>query len=206
MFGLLLVGGLFVLNFLISWWNARAVGKIWVETKQAGGWYRFIAWMGAAMSAAGFTWCYLTVIGIVLGVTGKLTYAQLDLLFNLGYVLIVPVVLFAGYALTFESWRQAFHRHSLGNMGVAGWNTFASAYNTYNAVQGFGPALKSIGNGFSSLSRSKNGAALVLVLAILALCIGGGTLTTAALIHHYAAQEELELVAQRAGRPEYARW
>ena len=49
------IGFLWILNFGISWWNAYAVGVTWVETKNMGGYQRFMAWMGAIMSASGFT-------------------------------------------------------------------------------------------------------------------------------------------------------
>ena len=35
-----------IMNFGISIWNAYAVGKVWVESKHAGGWHRFMAWIG----------------------------------------------------------------------------------------------------------------------------------------------------------------
>jgi len=35
---------------------------MWVETKEMGGWSRFMTWMGAIMSASGFTWCYLVIL------------------------------------------------------------------------------------------------------------------------------------------------
>ena len=56
--GYVLFALVWVLNFGISVWNAYAVGKVWVEARLAGGWHRFMCWMGAVMSACGFTWCY----------------------------------------------------------------------------------------------------------------------------------------------------
>ncbi len=61
---------IWLLNFAISAWNAYAVGRAWVETKVAGGWPRFMAWMGAIMSASGFSWCYLFLL--VLGASVRL--------------------------------------------------------------------------------------------------------------------------------------
>jgi hypothetical protein len=50
-----------ILNFGISWWNARVTGLDWVESKHLGGWIRFMTWMGWLMSALGFTWCYVLI-------------------------------------------------------------------------------------------------------------------------------------------------
>lgn len=199
MFALVLIGVLVVVNLAISWWNAKAVGTIWVESKQAGGWYRFMAWMGAIMSAAGFTWSYLVIIGLGLGYFHVLDLEQLQYLFDVGYVTLIPFVLFAGYAITFDSWRIAFHERSLGGYGVAGWNTFASAYNTYNAVQGFGPALGNVFNGLGKvMSKSGKSAGYVAILIVFLLILTAGITTTAALIHHYAAREDLAAIEQRA--------
>lgn len=46
------------LNVVLSAVNAWGCGKSWTETKHAGGLAHFMNWMGAVMSASGFTWCY----------------------------------------------------------------------------------------------------------------------------------------------------
>ena len=35
------------LNLVISFLNARNVGRIWAESKAVGGWVRLLAWCGA---------------------------------------------------------------------------------------------------------------------------------------------------------------
>lgn len=189
---------LVLLNLGISWWNAYAVGQAWVESKHTGGYRRFMAWMGALMSGAGFTWCYFIIIGLVLGATHVLDARNLQLLFDIGYVMVIPVVLFAGWAITIDSWKRAYHQRTLGNMGVAGWNSFASMYNTYNAVQGFGGA---IGNIFKNLSADDDdgeGALGMLVLLVALVAAALGAITTTLLIKHYAGRERLEVVRARA--------
>jgi len=61
---------LLVLNFGISIFNSVVTGASWVETKAAGGWARFMSWMGATMAACGFTWCYLAVLALLAGPGG----------------------------------------------------------------------------------------------------------------------------------------
>jgi hypothetical protein len=65
-----------VLNFAISVWNAYAVGKVWVEARVAGGWHRLMCWIGAIMSACGFTWCYLSFLALTAHHFGWLTDEQ----------------------------------------------------------------------------------------------------------------------------------
>ncbi len=38
---------LVILNFGISWWNAKVTGQIWLESKAIGGISRVMAWVGA---------------------------------------------------------------------------------------------------------------------------------------------------------------
>lgn len=45
-------------NLVISFLNARNVGRVWAETKAVGGWIRVLAWCGAIQSAIGFTYVY----------------------------------------------------------------------------------------------------------------------------------------------------
>jgi hypothetical protein len=190
---------LLLLNLGISWWNAYAVGHAWVESKHAGGSRRFMAWMGALMSGAGFTWCYFIIIGLILGATHVLDARNLQLLFDVGYVMVIPVVLFAGWAITIDSWKRAYHQRTLGNMGVAGWNSFASMYNTYNAVEGFGGVLGDIFKNFSADDEDGDGAPAMLVLLLALAAAALGAITTTLLIKHYAGKERLEAIRDRAG-------
>lgn len=178
------------LNLGISFWNAYAVGTSWVESKHAGGWRRFIAWCGAIMTDIGFTWCILILIGLGANQAGWLTEDATQLLFNIGYVLIIPFLLFAGWALTFDSWARAYRERGSANLGVAGWNTFASSYNTYNAVTSLGDVVEKILDELGKMSKNKDGAQLALVILLLLVSVGMGTLITYWLINRYAAQDE----------------
>jgi hypothetical protein len=176
---------LLVFNTAISLWNAYAVGKAWVEAKYAGGWPRFMTWMGAIMAASGLSWgiLILLIFGFVAG--GKLTpdWGQVGL--DLGYVIIVPGILFSGLMITVDSWARAYRTHKVLDFGVAGYNSFAEVYNTYHAIQGIGPALSHVFKAFLGGGGKKSGALLVILLVIFAL--GLGIIITAAIIHHVAA-------------------
>lgn len=183
-----------VLNFGISWWNAYAVGKAWVETKHRGGWPRFMAWMGAIQSASGFTWCYLFILAMVANQLHYLNEQALMVCFQFGYILIIPGILFSGLMITLDSWAAAYKQRTLANVGSAAYNTFAQIYNTYNAIETIGPAFKSVVNFFGGDRKSgdseddNGGAALVLIVA---LALAAGIVTTAAIIKHTAAREPL---------------
>ena len=180
------------LNLGISFWNAYAVGNAWVEAKYAGGWRRFITWMGAIMADIGFTWCTLTLLGVVTNQVGWLNDYSLEILLNLGYVVIIPFLLFAGYAIMLDSWQRAYRQRTVANMGVAGYNTFANAYNTYHAIDGMGDALVTV---FDALfggkrKRGKDEAQLLLIIILFVFSFGFGTIVTWALINRYAGRDE----------------
>lgn len=186
---------LLVLNFAISWWNATQVGKAWVETKFAGGWMRFMAWCGATMAACGFTWCILITMVLAGSAIDPKHFTEpvVTTSLQLGYVVIIPAVLMSGYAIMFDSWARAWRERSATSLGIAGWNTFANAYNTYNAVRDFGGAFKDVSKFFESNGKSKNSdaAAAILVAALVSVALLGGVLLTAAIIRKNAASNPL---------------
>jgi hypothetical protein len=184
-----------VLNFGIAVWNAYAVGKVWVEARHEGGWHRFMCWMGAVMSACGFTWCYLTFLALTAHHFKYLSEDQLMAVLNLGYVLLVPFILFSGYAITLDSWGQAYRRGGFLNYGAAAWNTYASIHNTYSAWRNMGGAFASLGNFFRRRGKSSNGGdgpnAVILVILLVALALLAGVITTAVIIRRVAATDPL---------------
>lgn len=201
-----LVTFIWFLNFGISWWNARVTGLVWVETKQIGGWQRFMTWMGGVMSASGFSYCFLILL-----LFGSY-YAQFSFLepnqppvlterlvldgFSLGYVLLIPGILFSGMMIWIDSLVEAWKRRDLPSMGVAAWNTYAQVHNTYEAFSGMGNALEGAGDLFKgggrNNSKDKGGALMVLlVVALVVLAIVGGTLLTITIVRHYAGTRPL---------------
>lgn len=193
---------LILLNFGISWWNAYAVGTMWVESKVAGGMMRLMAWSGAVMSASGFTWCILLVLTLFghsidpALVTERIQTVAIEL----GYVILIPGILLSGLAITFESWARAWKDRSLANLGVAGWNTYAQAHNMYHAYQDYGSAFKDVGDFFSGSSSSKSSSkddaqakAMLLVVGLVIVSLIAGVLLTYAIITKTAAREALPM-------------
>jgi len=160
----------FILNLGISIFNAWGVGRTWDSTKAKGGGAHFMNWMGAIMSASGFTWCYLVVIGFICTqvpwTTGEgaeavtaplLDPVSLQAFADLGYLIIIFPILGSGLAITISSWRAVARRRSAGGFAVAGWNTFAQGYNTYNAIQAIPGVWSRLGDFFGGKSSSSSG-------------------------------------------------
>lgn len=181
--------GVMILNLVISFLNARNVGRIWAETKAVGGWIRLLAWCGAIQSAVGFTFVYAIVVSYIAVSTGYLPTSMLGLLSSLIYLMIIVPAIGSGIIITIQSWINFAREKSLMNLGVAGWNTFAQAYNTYNAIQSFGPALDTVQEGLGGLfdgdGDSDNSTMRVLLLA--AIILLAGVMTTTVIIRRYEA-------------------
>lgn len=210
---LLLIGFIWVLNFAISWWNAYACGKCWVESKAAGGWIRFMVWMGAIMSAAGFTWCYLIFEALTAYHFGFIDAFYMGITLQLGYIILVPVILFAGYAITLDSWARAFRQGGVLNYGVAAYNTYATYHNTASAISNFGEAFGNVVEAFSGKGKSRSSSSsdskgagqlvmLLIVVFLVVLSIILGILTTTLIIKKTSATDDLlpldELERRRA--------
>jgi hypothetical protein len=195
--GFVLFALVWVLNFAISVWNAYAVGKVWVEARVAGGWHRVMCWMGAILSASGFTWCYLSFLALTAHYFQWITEDQTMAALNLGYILLIPFVLFAGYAVTLDSWVQAFRRGGFMNYGVAAWNTYASIHNSYSAMRNLGGAFSSLGSFLGDRRKDRSdrdgdgASGVIVVLLLVALALLGGIITTAVIIRRVAATDPL---------------
>ena len=175
------------LNLGISIWNAYATGKVWVEAKHAGGMRRFMAWMGYLMASFGFSWDILVLVGVLLHSSGKITSDQANLFFQIGYLILIPGILFSGYAIMFQSWANAYRNHSVGNMGVAAYNTYANIHNTFNAIDDLPKAFESVFNAFTR--GSGKGKANGLILFAVILCVLSGFVIAALIVHRVAASD-----------------
>jgi hypothetical protein len=178
---------IWILNLVISIWNAYATGKVWVEAQHAGGGYRFMAWMGYLMASLGFSWNIFIVVGFYLSSAGKITPEQTDLFFSLGYVVLAPGFLFSGYAIMFQSWANAYRDHSVRNLAVAGYNTYANLHNTFNVIDNFPKAFGSVLKAFAGGSGKGKANGLIFFLAL--VCVLSGFIITALIVHRVAASD-----------------
>jgi hypothetical protein len=194
---MLLLAFLLILNLPISVWNAYVCGHAWIESKTVGGWTRFMVWIGAIMSACGFTWCYALLAAFGLDYMGFLDDHWMKVMLELTYIILVPIILFGGYAVMLDSWSRAFREGGLLNYGAAAYNTYANFHNTASAISGFGDAfgdvIRSFSGGSSGSDDDDNGSAMMglLVIVAVAVSLGLGILTTTLIIKKVAASDRL---------------
>lgn len=182
---------LWLLNFIISIFNAVMCGKTWNETRFAGGMPHFMNWMGAVMSASGFTWCYLVVLVFFGGtypieaddgtMSTLLTMEQVQAVADLGYILVVFPILGSGIAITVHAWGVAYRRRTLLDGGIAAWDTFAMVYNVSSALKNVPAAGMRLDSFFKGKSDDKG--KLIVVLLVVA-CALAGVLSTYLIIRH----------------------
>jgi hypothetical protein len=185
---LLLLG----VNFAISWWNARLVGLDWIESKYIGGWVRFMVWMAWLQSALGFTWCYVLVLAFFAQSAGYIDAQTAEATLSLGYLIVIPGILFSGTFIWIDSVVQAWRQRDLPTMATAAWNTFAEIHNAYSAVEGVSAAFKSVGSMFKSADADDiKGAAIIAMIVIAVSALAGGFITTELIRRHYAASRPL---------------
>lgn len=203
-----------LLNFVISWFNAWSVGKTWTETKAVGGPVHFMSWMGAIMAAVGFTWCYSVILGYgaatipltdeETGVSAPLlSIEEVEVFFDLAYLIYIFPLIGSGMAIMTHSWGVFWRRRSLGSGVTAGWNTYAQLHNFYHAVQHVPVAFDNVGSFFKGSSDNKDGKGLIILL-LAAVSVLGGVLTTWAIIRRtardtaFSRREKYEQMAEEA--------
>lgn len=169
------------LNLVISWWNARVCGQAWAEANALGGFGKVLIWSGAIQSAIGFSMIYIFLMAGLGAVTGFLPAAIIKGMMSLWYLAIIVPALGTGLIITVHSWIAAYRERDFASIGTAAYNTIAQAHNMYGAIDGIGKALSGVGDLFDS-DDPKAGIAIVLVI----VALGGGILTTWALIRKYA--------------------
>jgi hypothetical protein len=193
-----LIGLVWLLNFAISVWNAYAVGRSWVEARAVGGWPRVMCWSGAVMSASGFTWCYLILLGLIAYHFEWIDQTQLAVAFDLGYVLLIPGILLSGLMIMLDSWARAFRQGGFLNYGAAVYNTYAQIHNTYSAITSFGQAFRNVSSFFGAGKSSGSGRddrdssrGMVLVTLLVVAALAAGILTTTFIIRRVAGSTPL---------------
>lgn len=173
-----------VLNFGISWWNAWSAGRFWTEVKITGGFPRLLVWSAVVMSAVGFTWVYLTILTVGAVAFEKLTVEQAEVMFNLGYLILIPALLTSGTVIWVHSLIVAWRRRRFGDVAVAAYNTVAHLRNTWQAARHAPGAFESVVKFFFGGKRksSKDSAAAMLIIFLIVLALSAGTLTTATIV------------------------
>lgn len=146
------------------------------------------------MSAAGFTWCYLVILGGIFtgievtaddGTVGPiLSEAAAQAFADLGYMVIIFPIIGSGIAITVHSWGVFWRQRNFSSGATAGWNSFAQVYNVMGAMREIPGATSRLGDFFggSSSSSDSKGKGGAIVLALVAVAVVGGCLTTWAIV------------------------
>lgn len=197
---MVLVVLLMLWNFGVSWLNCWFVGRTWAESKVIGGWTRLVTLAAAVMGASGFVWCNMLALGFLASTHAgllppkyELNDTYLGLLFNMGYALVIVPILGSGLAIWADSVKRAYKNRDGVSIGVAGYNTFAMAYDTYEAAKFLPSVLKSVGKTLESTKDARAKLMLATVYAVLALSVGLGIGLAYYIIHSTAVK-----VAQNA--------
>lgn len=181
------------LNFIISWYNAYAVGKYWSESKEIGGWVRISAVAGYAMAIIGFTLVYGCLLLLAFPYVAPLIPALKDvdvteimqLTSDLLYLLIGTAILPVGIIIWFESVVKFWRNKTFRSGATAAWNTYAQVRNTVNfarqAPSAFGRVVEVL---FDGKSKKKKGNEVLILAAILIIILAacGGYFTASAIL------------------------
>jgi hypothetical protein len=191
------------INLVISFANAFFVGRAWADVKASGTTrQKVMTYCGWGMSAIGFAWCYM-VIAVLAGVSwGFLDPQTAQATMYLGYLTIIFPVLGLGAAIWADSMTTAARDRSLGNMGIAAWNTYAMAHNTYSAFSGIPDALgflkdffKGSGSGGDS-DLDGDSIKLIIVILIVGSCLILGMITTHFITRWSAGRYSNDVIAK----------
>jgi hypothetical protein len=142
------------------------------------------------------TWCYTILLALL---AGNIPYHGHVLLapkyvngaMELGYLVVILPILGSGLGITISSWRDFKRNKTLLNGGVAGYNTFAQIYNTYEAITVIPGIFSDLGGLFEDKDSDRSGLTWLVIIVIAALV--GGCLTTFAIVKRSAKVKAFEV-------------
>lgn len=181
------------INLLVGILDMVFAGRAWVDAKQAGGFFRFLAWCVYIMSGLAFSSILLVaeIYGLILW--GKVPEDMLTSIVYAWYLLVIVPVLGTGLVITLVSIQQAFRSRRLGDILIAGYNTYAMVHNTLSAIDTVPKAIRSL---FKNL-KGKDAGYLILfvVFTLLPLILGFGISWIG--VQRIAGHEDLEDIQAR---------
>lgn len=200
-----------VLDFMISWGNAKYVGRYWSESKIVGGSFRAYIIAGYIMAIAGFTMVYGYILLLVspfflqmakVDQNTILMFEQLSS--DLIYIFCIATMIPTGFYIWIRSLKDFWEKKTLSSGLLAGWNTFAQIHNTVNAARNAPSALGRIAKALFGGKGKKKLDTIIVLCAIFAviLAIFGGYFTASAIMKK--ADREYDMLADLKKRnPEY---
>jgi len=182
---------LLVLNFVISWYNSRTVGRMWSESKVIGGSFRVYTVAGYVMAITGFTMVYgcllllaaPRIIPLIPALSGFPMDDLISLTADMLYVLIAICIIPSGFIIWYNSFVHFWRKKTLMNGIVVGWNTYAQIKNTLNIARNMPSVLSRIAKAFFG-GKGKKGKGVIILFAVfvLILAVCGGYFTASAIM------------------------
>lgn len=180
-----------IIDFGISWLNARYVGHYWSESKAIGGSFRVYILAGYIMAIAGFTMVYGYVLLLICPFFLQMANVDAETIFmfqqlasDLIYIFCVVTIIPTGFYIWMRSLKNFWERKTLANGLTAGWNTYAQLHNTINATRVLPSALGRVIKTFFGDKKKKKGNTVIVLCAILVviIVIFGGYFTASAIM------------------------
>lgn len=173
-----------LITLVLSTLNAVGAGYAWPESKERGGLAHLVTWSVAIMASIGFT-MLLALFNLAVALSQHWITPELAVRGEaLTFSLVAVPILGTGLVLTLDAWAAWRRSRSLGDLAVAGYDTWAQVHNTYVVVRHLGGAMRSAGGLFEGSSGGGNAdldgddaGALIVILLVLAAVIGGALIT-----------------------------
>ena len=179
------------LNFMISWANAKYVGRYWSESKEIGGSFRTYIVVGYIMAIAGFTMVYGYILLLISPFFLQMAKVNQDtiLMFeqlssDLIYIFCVVTMIPIGFYIWIRSLKNFWEQKTLSSGLTAGWNSIAQIHNTVSAARNAPSAIERITKAFFGGKSNKKDNTIIVLCAIfvLILAIFGGYFTASAIM------------------------
>ena len=179
------------LNFMISWANAKYVGRYWSESKEIGGSFRTYIVVGYIMAIAGFTMVYGYILLLISPFFLQMAKVNQDtiLMFeqlssDLIYIFCVVTMIPIGFYIWIRSLKNFWEQKTLSSGLTAGWNSIAQIHNTVSAARNAPSAIERITKAFFGGKSNKKDNTIIVLCAIfvLSLAIFGGYFTASAIM------------------------
>ena len=190
----LLLLAMLVLNFIISWSNAKYVGYYWTESKEVGGSFRRYVVVGYIMAIAGFTMVYGYILLIISPIFLQMadinqeTILQIEQLSaDLIYLFTVVTIVPTGFYIWLRSLKTAWEERTLSSGVTSAYNTYAQFHNTLSVARNAPSAIGRLADtlfGGSKKKKKKKDNTIVILFAIFIVIVAilGGYFTASAIM------------------------
>lgn len=193
MMAVILLLAMLILNFVISWSNAKYVGYYWTESKEIGGSFRRYIVVGYIMAIAGFTMVYGYILLIISPVFLQMANIDQEIILqieqlssDLIYLFTVVTIVPTGFYIWIRSLKTAWEERTLDSILTAGWNTNSQIYNTINvarnAPSAIGRVAETLFGGSSSRKKKDNSIVILVAIFIVIVAILSGYFTASAIM------------------------